>query len=223
MKINQINSLNYGIKKKNSKNIKNNSVIQPNYQQKELSNIYYQPLNFTRTLKEHNSWGVRPSKDGIEPSSAKIFTYPDAKNVAILINKGSENEKTFLLENKGQGIFEGKINPKDLKNGDRYSFVIQKKDGSFTEVKDPYSFKQPEILGQSEAYDHSKYQWNDDKWYSPDNKQRISRKADAKNGLTHIKASTIYELNIATITPEGTFESAKTKLKEIKHNVLYIL
>ena len=186
----------------------------------EVSNICYKPLSFGRSWAEHKSWGAT-----IDPvtkeTSFKIFTFPDVKRVTVTIQKnGSHSEtkgKEYELKNKGRGIFETekKLTQKEAAHGDKYYYTLYNANGDIVQVKDPYSFRQETLLGSSTLYDHSLYEWNDFDWFN-NNKERISRKADSKNGLTPLNKARIYELNIATITKEGTFESAKKALKEIK-------
>ena len=48
---------------------------------------------------------------------------------------------------------------------DKYYYTIYKGNGDIDQVKDPYSFRQEELLGKSTIYDHSSYKWNDADWY----------------------------------------------------------
>ncbi len=177
----------------------------------------HQNLSFKRTFKEHRSWGVRLPKDNNSPVSAKIFTYEDAKNVSIKV-KNENEEKIYKLDNMGHGVFEKKLPPQTIKHNDKYSFIIEKANGKKIEVKDPYSFNQQELTGMSSAYNHYLYKWHDSDWFNKTNKNRISRQADDKNNLLPLNNATIYEINIATLTKEGNFESAKSALKDIKND-----
>ncbi|MCD7879790.1 MAG: alpha amylase C-terminal domain-containing protein [Candidatus Gastranaerophilales bacterium] len=194
---------------------KNNPV--PHQFAGRLSNIYYEPVSFGRTKAEHKSWGavVDPKTKEV---SFKILTYPDTKKVTVTIEKADnpENIKTFELKNKKNGIFatNRKISPKDAAHGDKYYYTIYKGNGDIDIVKDPYSFKQDDLLGESTIYDHSLFEWSDDDWFK-NNKNRISRKADSKNGLTSLKEARIFEFNTASYTKDGTFKSAKKLLNAL--------
>lgn len=178
----------------------------------KILNINNRVVNFKRSWKEHQSWGVRV---GRQNPTVKLYSFPNANRVFIQLNKDEKDEKLIELEKKDDGIFEISLDKEEIKEGDKYQFIIEKKDGTKELVKDPYSFKQPELLGQSVVYNHSSFKWSDQYWKN--NPKRISRKASDINGFTPLSSAKIYELNIATLTKEGTFESAKSKLKEIKN------
>ena len=191
MKISNINLLNYKLNKNNSKN----------------------QITFKRSWQEHQSWGVSLNEDG---ANVRIFTFPDAKNVILKINENTQNEKNIPLENKSNGIFEKKL-PKGIINPeDKYQFLIEKKDGTTQKVKDPYSFKQPELMGPSIVYNHNAFKWSDDTWFSKNNPLKISRKASINNSFIPVENAKIYELNVATLTKKKNFDGAKEKLQEIK-------
>lgn len=172
-------------------------------------------ITFNRSLKEHKSWGVNVDENN-SITSVKIFSYPDAKAVSILINPQSENFKKVQLNNNKNGVFEKFLPYQQLKSGDSYQFEIEKFNGQKEIVKDPYSFKQPTLSGPSEVYNQNDYKWNDTIWYDEKNKQRISRQADDKNGFTPVDSAIIYEVNIATLTNDADFDSAQKELKKIK-------
>jgi maltooligosyltrehalose trehalohydrolase len=80
--------------------------------------------------------------------------------------------------------------------GDRYAYVL---DGGLP-IPDPVSRFLPEgVHGPSEIVDPAAFQWNDDGW----------------RGLA-LRDYVIYELHVGTFTPEGTFDSAITKLESLK-------
>ncbi len=199
---------------KPQKSINNTGYNQIN----KLSNVYYQPVNFGRSLKEHKSWGAQVDPVTKEVTF-KIFTYPDSKKVEVTVEKkGNEkNTKTYELRNSGNGIFETpyKIPAKEVSHGDKYYYTIYKGNGDIDKVKDPYSFRQEQLLDKSTIYDHSLYKWNDDSWYK-NNKDRISRRTDNNNGLKSIDSAKIYEFNTATLTEKGTFNEAKKIIKSVK-------
>ncbi len=206
--INQTNK-NTSVKFDLSSNNKKNPINQ-------IPNIYYKPITFGRSYKEHKSWGAVISPD-TKDVSFKILTYPDTKKVTVTIIKNNgKTKKEYELENKGNGIFEtkNKIPKEEASHGDRYFYTLYKGNGDIDRVKDPYSFRQFKLLDESVLYDHSLYKWNDDNWYK-NNKNRISRKADNTNQLTPVNAARIYELNIASLSRKGTFESAKNVIKQL--------
>ena len=207
----------YSKTNKNIKTTKQNVKREPTFPQEQLICKNYQPT-FQRKWLEHKSWGavVDPITKEV---SFKLFTFPDVKQVEVVVHKAQTNaEKIFNLINRGKGVFEteNKIPQTEVSNGDRYSYRITKADGSIDTVKDPYSFKQEEILGDSTIYDHSLYQWNDNNWYDKSNTKRISRLANKENNLTSLREANIYEIHIGTLMENGTFEKAKEKLKYIE-------
>ena len=219
MKVNAINNIE-AVKKQGSTHKIPNENLQKvsNKQNNDISNIYYTPVSFGRQWSEHKSWGA-----SIDPktkdTSFKLFTFPDAKKVTVTLIKRNKKSirKSYDLMNKGNGVFETEtpIKSEEFSSGDRYFFTIYKGNGDIEKVKDPYSARQESLSGASTLYDHSIFNWNDEKWYN-NNKDRISRKANKQNRLTDVDNARIYELNIATFTKKGTFDSAKTRLKSLK-------
>ncbi len=217
MKINAVSPIPGSYKLSGNQN-KEKIIPKVNYSINNLPNNYYMPLSFGRSLNEHKSWGAVINPETKEVTF-KIFTYPDTKGVTVtVIKKNQQNQKkVYELQNKGNGIFETRNNiPKgEIEAGDKYFYTIYKGNGDIDRVKDPYSFRQKKLLGESVIYDHSKYNWNDKKWYT-ENKDRISRRANSENGLKSVNEASIYELNIPSFTKEGTFKAAKKRLKAIK-------
>ncbi len=220
MKINSITfpqNLNQ-YQKINNKNAELSCLLNNNKQLNTISNVYYQPVSFGRTLAEHKSWGAQTDPKTKE-ISFKLFTYPDSKKVTVTIEKrnNEQDKQTYEMVNKGNGIFETekKIPPSKASQGDRYYFTVYKGNGEIDTIKDPYSYRQENLTGASTLYDHSEYKWNDEYWFK-NNKNRISRKANHQNQLTPINKASIYELNTSSFTKKGTFEAAKSKLESIK-------
>lgn len=214
MKIEKINNINanYNYEAKNNAAKKSQETI--DCEKSKISNVCYKPLSFGRSWAEHKSWGavVDPKTKDV---SFKIFTYPDTKKVAVTIKKNNNEEHEIELENKGKGIFETRNIPKEIaSHGDSYYYTLYKGNGEISKVKDPYSFQQDKLMGESVIYDHSLYQWEDADWYKH-NPDRISRIANKGNNLTPLNAAKIYEFNTASFTQEGSFESAKEKIKEL--------
>lgn len=216
MKINAVNGVS---SQKINKQIKQNLVTATNIQYKQIndiSNVYYKPMSFGRSIAEHKSWGAQ-----IDPATKeatfKLLTYPDSKKVTVTVQKrNSKNKKSYELENKGNGIFETaqKIKAGEVEHGDKYFYTIVKGNGDVDRVKDPYSFRQEKLMGESTIYDHSRFKWNDKSWFSS-NPNRISRQANSKNGLTPVDNARIYEFNTASLTKKGTFEGAKAAIKTL--------
>ena len=169
---------------------------------------------FKNALAEHKSWGavVRPDNEGVD---FKLFTYPSVNQVYVhlLDKEDSSKISQYELRNKGEGVFETDLPvPSSVAyDGASYFYSLHKNDGTIDKVKDPYSYKQDKLLGESVIYDHKKYKWKDDKWFK-DDKKRISRLANPQNGLTPLSALRIFEVNIATLSKRGDFEGAKELL-----------
>ena len=171
------------------------------------------PISFTRSWQEHQSWGVRI--DGDMPT-VKLFSFPDAKKVSIEVNGDTKDKKVFELDKKSDGIFEKTLQKGDIKAGDKYQFIIEDKNGNIEKVKDPYSFSQPTLLGPSLVYNQGAYKWTDHDWQTKNNPNRISRLASDDNSYLSINQARIYELHIPTLTKKGDFETAKGELQRIK-------
>ncbi len=169
-------------------------------------------LSFGKELKEHKSWGgvINPENKNV---SFKLFTYPDAKSVSVVLEDKNDPDltKTIELENKGSGVFsKGNISSEIAKNGDYYEYLVTKNDGSIERIKDPYSFKQDEVNGPSSLYDQSEFKWKYDKAWKT-NPERITR-----NGKKSLREARIYALSPDTITDKRSYQGVKDKLKEIK-------
>ncbi len=76
--------------------------------------------------------------------------------------------------------------------GTEYSYIV---DGGEPRP-DPRSGWQPYgVHGRSRVVDHSTFEWTDARWQAPP-----------------LSSAVIYELHVGTFTPEGTFDSLRTKL-----------
>ena len=240
MRINSIDfkkNLNTNFVAKNNKKTATKTLRQ---ETKEFAPVVNSNIYFGRSKKEHESWGVTFNKDNTV--NFKMFTFSNAKNVYLEVLDDEKNtyldnvdrrdilverrpdmsvkeitpknneSRIVKLENKGEGIFEGKnIQAKD---GQYYRVIVVKNDNVIEKVKDPYSKSQPHIMGWSRMRDPNSYKWNDKNWMDGKDPRRITRKNNKLGSLR------IYELNIPTITSEGTFESAKKVIKEIKEKNL---
>lgn len=204
------------------------------------SNNNYKP-NFKRNWQEHISWGVRFAKE-TGKADFKLFTFPDAKmvfvevaqkagktfgnikerivqilatqGIAFTINEAvSKDDSTqiFPMENKGDGVFEAKgINAKE---NAQYRYIIVDKDNKINLVKDPYAKKQPDINGWSEIYNPDNYEWQATDWLNGKDPRRIVRKPNEP--LRGLENLIIEEINIPTLSKEGTFEKAKDYIDKI--------
>lgn len=86
-----------------------------------------------------------------------------------------------------------------LKAGTLYRYQIADEHGGEESWPDPASRYQPQgVHGPSEVIDHGEYEWKDKDW----------------RGI-QLYEYIIYELHIATFTPEGTFESAIARLQDL--------
>ncbi len=240
MKVNGINSLNVINNQIKTKQKSGTSFTSQYTQEPKFANVplnAHKNILFGRSLAEHKSWGATFDKN--KNVNFKVFTFSDAKDVYIeVLDKNADintdnvdardiivdrnpddtvanisviddKSKMIKLNKRGGGVFE--ISGQEgIKNGDKYRLIIVKGDNVIEKVKDPYSKKQPHIMGWSEIYDHSEYKWNDKDWQEGKNPARITRNNGKFNSLR------IYELNIPTITKKGDFEAAKAVFKEIK-------
>ena len=176
------------------------------------------PLSFGRKLEEHRSWGARVATDDNEKenSSFKVLVYPDSKAVVAGVVKPDGTKKEYELTNQGNGIFaKSDIKKGEISPGDKYYFTIYKGSGEIDTVKDPYSFKQEELIGNSTIYDHSAFNWqNDAAWQN--NPNRISRTSNGRGKNLSVRDARIYALNPDSFTDKRSYEGVKDKLKEIK-------
>lgn len=131
--------------------------------------------------------------------------------IAASILPLDETSKLYPMESHGEGIFE--LNEVDAKPNDGYRFVIVKNDGTVTTVKDPYSKRQESIHGWSSVYDQDGYEWKNTDWLEGKDSRRIIRKPNEP--LRGLDKLVIEEVNIPTLSQEGTFEKAKSRIDEI--------
>lgn len=199
----------------------------------------YAQINFRSALALHKSWGAAVDTAG--NVNFKISTWPDVKKVYVQVvdqlhhqakvynHDGLEvvkhesgaveslktkmkNSQLIELQNKGEGVFEHKVEPGVANHGQNYRFVILKNDNTVTTASDPYSMRQPHVLGWSKIYDHNKYEWHDGDWMDHKVKERISREHYA-NGLKNPYNMSVYQIHIGALTKEGSYEAAKAEIK----------
>ena len=115
---------------------------------------------------------------------------PRRKKVEVVI----EGSRSIPLEHEGDGYFSGIVD--FAKPGMRYKFRLDRGDHTFP---DPASRFQPEgPHGPSQLISSSDYGWRDNAWTG-----------------ASLKGQVIYEMHIGTFTTEGTWNSARTVLREL--------
>ena len=122
-----------------------------------------------------------------------------------------KNSKLIPMDNKGEGIYE--LKDVNVKPGDGYRFVVIQKDGTLSTVKDPYAKQQENIHGWSSVYNPDNYEWKNTDWLEGKDPRRIKR--DPSKAMRGLENLVINEVNIPTLTLDGTFESAKKKIAKI--------
>lgn len=197
--------------------------------------------SFKRNWAEHASWGARFVKE-TGKTNFKLFTFPDAKAVFVevaakagknfgnikerivqilatqgaifSINKISskdEESQIYPMQNTGEGIYEAEgINTEE---NAQYRYIIVKNNNEINIVKDPYAKKQSNINGWSEIYNPDNYEWQAKDWIEGKDPRRIVRKPN--ESLRGLENLFIDEINIPTLSEEGTFEKAKTYIDHI--------
>ena len=196
---------------------------------------------FQRQWSEHASWGANYIKEKGK-TNFKLFSFPDAKAVFVevadkaavglsnmkerivkvlgvagtsftikeLISK-DEQSKIYPMENKGEGIYEAK--DVEAKPEDKYRYIIVDKNNNINLVKDPYAKKQEDIHGWTSIYNPDNYEWKNTDWLEGKDPRRIVRQPDKY--LRGLDKLIIDEVNIPTLTKEGTFEAAKSRIDVI--------
>ncbi len=206
--------------------------------------VQKQPPAFKRNWAEHASWGANYVKK-TGKTNFKLFSFPDAKAVFVEVadkaagklgnikerivgvlgltsaaaaagiskelTPADENTKIYPMENLGDGVYEA--NNIDAKPNDKYRYIVVTKDNDVNMVKDPYSKKQENIHGWSSVYDTENYEWKNTDWLAGKDPRRIIRKPNEP--LRGLERLVIDEVNIPTLTKEGTFEAAKSRIDTI--------
>jgi maltooligosyltrehalose trehalohydrolase len=104
-----------------------------------------------------------------------------------------DDGRTMAMDRARDGTWSVRV--PGLQAGARYRFAL---DGR-SPMPDPASRFQPEgVHGPSEVIDPSSYRWHDEGW-----------KGRPLDELV------IYELHVGTFTPEGTFDAARARLREL--------
>ena len=197
---------------------------------------------FRRVWEEHVSWGAKYiTQTG--KTNFKIFSFPDAKAVfvevadkaviglqnmkerivQVLATAGfgltitgvlpkDENSKIFPMTNKGNGVFEAENI--DATPNNKYRYIVVDANNNVNLVKHPYSKEQDSINGWSSIYDSSKYKWKNTDWLEGKDPRRIIRNKKEKN-YRGLEKLIINEVNIPTLSKEGTFDGAKHAIDKI--------
>lgn len=211
----------------------NSELTTSNYRQKKPA--------FKRNWSEHVSWGANYIKE-TGKTNFKLFSFPDAKAVFVEVasraatelgnikervvqvlatagigltieNISSKDKDTtvYPMEHKGDGVYEAnKINAKP---DDKYRYIVVDKDNNINLVKDPYAKRQENINGWSSVYDADNYEWKNTDWLEGKDERRIVRKPEEQ--LRGLEGLVIDEINIPTLSKEGTFEAAKARIDVI--------
>lgn len=220
----RVQSINHGLK------------TNQNYRKKDRNNV-----SFQRNWSEHISWGANYAKEsGL--TNFKLFSFPDAKAVfvevanvmsagmggikervvQILATAGAtlsinsveakdSDSTVYPMAHKGDGVYE--VDNVKATPNDKYRYVVVDKNNNVNLVKDPYSKTQIDINGWSSIYNTDNYEWKNTNWLEGKDPRRIVRKPDEPfRGLEKL---IIDEVNIPTLTEEGTFESAKKRVDVI--------
>ena len=195
---------------------------------------------FGRVWEEHISWGANYIKDKGK-ANFKLFSFPDAKAVFVEIaNKAvvglsgmkerivnfagvagaataintvlpkDEKSKIYPMRHNGDGVYEAQnIN---ASADDKYRYIIVTKDNQINLVKDPYAKKQEDVNGWSSVYS-SNYEWQNTNWLNCKDPRRIVRMPNQP--LRGLDRLVIDEINIPTMSLDGTFEAAKANIDKI--------
>ena len=214
-----------------------NSGIQ---RKQNLQNNQTRPT-FQRNWSEHISWGANYFKE-TGKTNFKLFSFPDAKAVFVEVGKNisegfgairdrvvqilatagtaltvknvlpnDDKSSVYPMDNKGNGVYEK--TDVDAKPGMPYRYIIVDKDNNVNLVKDPYAKRQEDINGWSTIYDTDNYKWENTDWLEGKDSRRIVRKPNEP--LRGLDKLIIDEVNIPTLTDEGTFKSAKKRIDVI--------
>ena len=212
-----------------------------NKQQNNNKTNYQNNPTFKRDWSEHISWGANYVKDkGM--TNFKLFSFPDAKAVFVEVAKNiSENmggikervvqvlatagaaltinnieskddkSKVYPMSHEGNGVYVA--NDIEAEPDDKYRYVVVDKNNNVNLVKDPYAKKQEDINGWSSIYNTDNYEWKNTDWLEGKDPRRIVRKPNEP--LRGLDRLIIDEVNIPTVTQEGTFEAAKKRVDVI--------
>lgn len=214
--------------------------LRTNRQNNNRTNYQNNPT-FKRDWSEHISWGANYVKDkGM--TNFKLFSFPDAKAVFVEVAKNisegmggikervvqviatagaaltinnieskDDKSKVYPMQHEGNGVYVA--NGIKAEPDDKYRYVVVDKNNNVNLVKDPYAKKQEDINGWSSIYDTNNYKWKNTDWLEGKDPRRIVRKPNEP--LRGLDRLIIDEVNIPTVTQEGTFEAAKKRVDVI--------
>lgn len=196
--------------------------------------------SFGRAWEEHISWGANYFKK-TGKTDFKLFSFPDAKAVFVEIadkaviglsgmkdrivnfagiagaataittfTPKDEKSKIYPMRHTGDGVYEAK--DIDALPEDKYRYIVVTKDNEINLVKDPYAKKQEDINGWSSVYS-SNYEWQNTDWLKCRDPRRVVR--STSQPLRGLDRLVIDEINIPTMSEEGTFEAAKANIDKI--------
>lgn len=207
----------------------------------KISKPYCPKMSFKHSYTEHVSWGANYIKKN-QKANFKLFTFPDTKAVFVEIAKqastsvgnikdrivqllftqgaamglksvmpSDDTTEIYPMKKNGNGVFT--LNNVPCEKNNPYRFIIQKDETDIRLVKDPYAKKQPNINGWSLIYDQTDYDWQNNSWINGEDKRKITRKPNEKmRGLENL---IIEEVNIPTLSIEGSFDKAKEHINHI--------
>jgi maltooligosyltrehalose trehalohydrolase len=124
---------------------------------------------------------------------------PKRKRVQVLLEGSGEK---IELRPEHSGYFAAASS--SARDGDRYRLLLDQDEQPYP---DPASRFQPEgPHGPSQIVDPDRFQWSDGAWTGVDARRQV-----------------IYEMHIGAFTTEGTWESAKTQLPELRNSGITLL
>lgn len=137
----------------------------------------------------------------------------------IVVTEGveSNNKLAYVVQEgqkmpiEGDDYFSTPETP--IKSDKDTRYIASVNNSGYNIVKDPYTKEQKNINGWSTIYDTNNYEWQNTDWLSGKDSRRITRKPNEP--LRGLERLIIDEVNIPTMTEEGTFESAKKRIDEI--------
>lgn len=197
--------------------------------------------NFKRAWEEHISWGANYVAN-TGKTNFKLFSFPDAKAVFVeiadkakiglsnikerivnfagvagaataitTVTTQDDESKLYPMKHNGNGVYEA--NDIDAKPEDKYRYIVVTNKNEVNLVKDPYAKKQEDINGWSSVYSQNNYKWKNTAWLNGRDTRRIVRQPS--EDLRGLERLVIAEINIPTMSKEGTFDAAKENIDKI--------
>ena len=157
----------------------------------------------------------------------RLFTFDNVLNVKLEVKRSQMPITVYNMTFIKNGIWEVILEKDLISHSDRYRFVIEFDSGEILKVKDPCSMHQETYFKWSKLYNHYLFNWTDSDWVKNLDRRKVSRLSGKVNKLSPVKALSIFEMHIGTLTKEGTFKSAKDYLKiiaeDLKFNAIEIM